>query len=133
MRRFLFFLFLLALVSCNAPPPPITAKIGGEVNLKWGQTATFDDGLVVTFENVPTDGRCSSCTASFYAAVNLRVTVPGKAPTVVTLKTPPEASVDGDVSPYVIKFVKLQPQKNYPNDSLNRADYVVTLQISKTN
>ena len=129
----LFLLFGVIIVGCTnpLPPPPITAILGQPFALKLGQSAKFDDGLLVTFENVPTDGRCSSCTASYYAQVDLRLTAPGKAPVAIALKTPPVSHVEGDASPYRIEFVKLEPQRQYPPDSLNRADYIVTVTISK--
>ena len=115
------------------PVDPVTAKLGEEFSLKLGQAATLDDGLVVAFVSVPTDGRCSSCTASFYAAMQFEMATPGKSPNKILLKTPPLSGVEGDTLPYTFKFVRLQPQRNYPNDRLNAADYVVTLIITKTN
>ena len=133
IRPFIFILFLTIIVGCSNPiaPPKTTAILGQPLALKMGQSATFDDGLLVTFEDVPTDGRCSSCTASYYAEIDLRLTVPGKAPTTIALKTPPISQVAGDAAPYRIEFVKLEPQRLYPSDSVNRADYVVTVKISK--
>jgi hypothetical protein len=133
IHPFLFLLFGMIIAGCTnpLPPPPITAILGQPFALKMGQSAKFDDGLLVTFENVPTDGRCSSCTASYYAQVDLSLTAPGKAPVAIALKTPPISRVEGDASPYRIAFVKLEPQRQYPPDPINRADYVVTLTISK--
>jgi hypothetical protein len=122
------------LVACDGRATPTnapTAILGQPVSIKLGQSVQFDDGLLVTFDNVPTDGRCSSCTASFYAQVDLHLTAPGKAPVAIALKTPPLAQVEGDASPYRIEFVKLEPQRQYPSSSINRADYVVTVRISK--
>ena len=135
MRRYLILLLALAVATgCSAPTPaPTTATLGKDFSLKLGQTATLDDGLVVTFEDVPTDGRCSSCTASFYAGMKLRLTPPGKSPAEVLLKTPPLSGTEGDTSPYAVKFVSLQPQRNLPIDKVNRADYVLSLVISKSN
>lgn len=120
--------------SCSTPTPaPTIATLGKDFSLKLGQTATLDDGLVVTFEDVPTDGRCSSCTASFYAAIALQMIPPGKPPVAVKIDTPPLSKVEGDTSPYTVKFVSLQPQRNLPIDNINRANYVLTLVISKSN
>lgn len=120
--------------GCSTPTPaPTTASLGKDFTLKLGQTAILDDGLVVTFQDVPTDGRCSSCTASFYAAIDLRMTPPGKPPVAVRIDTPPLSKVEGDTSPYTVKFVSLQPQRNLPIDNINRADYILTLVISKSN
>ena len=132
--RFLFIAVLLVgLLACNpAPPPQMTATFGQQFSLKLGQTAKMDDGLLVTFEDVPSDGRCSSCTASFLAVMNLRMTAPGQPPALVVVKTPPFAGVDGAPPPYTVKYINLQPQHNTPNDALNRADYVVTLMVTKT-
>ena len=133
IHPFLFLLFAMIIVGCTTPLPPplIMAILGQPFALKMGQSAKFGDGLLVTFENVPTDGRCSSCTASYYAQVDLRLTAPGKLPVAIALKTPPLSQVEGDASPYRIEFVKLEPQRQYPPDSLNRADYIVTVTISK--
>lgn len=135
MQRYLILLIVLAVVAgCSNPTPaPTTATLGKDFSLKLGQTATLDDGLAVTFEDVPTDGRCSSCTASFYAAIALQMVPPGKPPVAVKIDTPPLSKVEGDTSPCTVKFVSLQPQRNLPIDSINRADYVLTLVISKSN
>lgn len=120
----------------KTPTPDATTSaapvLGREFSLKLGQTATMDDGLVVTFEDVPSDGRCSSCTASYSAAVKLSLTVPGKSPSPVVLTTPPLSGIEGDPSPYSIRFVRLAPQRIYPNDPLDPADYLVTLVITKS-
>jgi hypothetical protein len=123
--------WLIACVGGVTPTNTPTAILGQPVPIKLGQSIQFDDGLLVTFDNVPTDGRCSSCTASFYAQVNLSLTIPGKAPVAIALKTPPLAQVQGDASPYRIEFVNLEPQRLYPTSSINRADYVVTVKVSK--
>ncbi len=114
-------------------PAPVSAALGQEFKVKIGGTVTLDDGLSVTFVDVPTDGRCSSCTGSFYAAIELRMKAPDKPPTKVLLKTPPLSGVEGDPAPYTIKFVRLEPQRRYPPDSVNRRDYVLTLIITKVN
>lgn len=122
---------ILLMTLNNDPTPPTTATFGKDFQLKLGQTATLDDGLTVTFESVPTDGRCSSCTASFYAAMNLRLTRPGQAPALIRIQTPPLAAIEGDTAPYLLHYVALTPQHNTPNDALNPAAYVLTLSISK--
>jgi hypothetical protein len=129
----MFLLFLMLFVGCSNPfvPPNTTAILGQPLSLKMGQSAKFDDGLLVTFEDVPTDGRCSSCTASYYAEIDMRLTIPGKAPTLIVIKTPPISQVTGNSAPYRLEFVKLEPQRKYPSDSVNRADYIVTVKISK--
>jgi hypothetical protein len=122
------------LVACDIRATPTNVPIailGQPIAIKLGQSVQFDDGLLIRFDDVPADGRCSSCTASFYAQVNLYLTVPGKAPVAIALKTPPIAQVEGDASPYRIEFVNLEPQRQYPNSSINRADYKVTVKISK--
>lgn len=134
MRYILILLFVSVIVGCNTVPiQPTTAMLGQLFKLKLGQTATLDDGLIVTFQDVPTDGRCSSCTASFYAAIALQMTVPGKPPVRIVVNTPPHSSIEGDTTPYTIQFIRLEPQHNYPNDFLNRAAYTVSLVITKEN
>lgn len=135
MKIYALFILLCAmtLASCVAEPPSpsVAASLGKPVILKLDQTAKFEDGLEVTFVDVPSDGRCSSCTASFAAVIALRMTVPGKSPVLVNLSTPPLNEMRGDPSPYAIKFVNLTPQRKYPPDALNRAEYVVTVTINK--
>jgi len=125
--------FNITLAGCtNATPLPETsASLGQAFDLKIEQSAQLDDGLRVTFVNVPTDGRCSSCTASYNAQVVLRFESPEKAVTQITLNTNPPFAVEGDPSPYTIKLINLKPSRRYPPDSINRADYVATLLISK--
>jgi hypothetical protein len=113
------------------PPAPVKAAVGQPVALKIGQSAEFDDGTVLTFQNVPTDGRCSSCTASYYAEVALSLTPAGKSPVTIAVRTPPQSQVIGDPSPYRIELVKLEPQRTYPPDPIDKSDYVATVKMSK--
>lgn len=125
--------FNITLAGCTnvIPPPATSANLGQAFDLKIEQSAQMDDGLRVTFVNVPTDGRCSSCTASHNAQVVLRLESPDKARIEITLNTNPPFAVQGDPAPYTIKLINLKPQRKYPPDAINRADYVVTLTISK--
>jgi len=132
MRYLWVLVCLVGLLSCSpSVPPSITATAGKQFQLKLGQTAKLEDGLTVTFDDVPSDGRCSSCTASFYALINLHVTPPGKAPVLVSISTPPVSKIEGDIAPYQVQYIALTPQHNTPNDNLNRAEYAVTLVITK--
>lgn len=114
--------------------PAITAAVGfgREFSLKLGQRATLEDGLAVTFVDVPTDGRCSSCTASYYAEIVLRLEPPRQAAAQVVLWSPPYSATPQVPSPYEIKYVGLQPQKVYPNDTLDVASYVLSIVVSKS-
>lgn len=131
MRYTILFLALTWLVGCGAEPQPTPAIFGQPTTIKIEQSVRFDDGLVVKFANVPSDGRCSSCTASFNAQVAVQMTMPGKPPVEIILNTNPPFQVQGDPSPYTIKLLDLKPQRRYPPDSINRADYVTTILINR--
>ncbi len=133
MKKWIWLLavFALGLSGCTNlfALPPVSASLGQPFTLGIGQSAKFDDGLVIAFENVPTDERCSSCTASFYAQVNLRFTAPGKSPVLISLTTPPNFKVTGDTASYTIQFIKLTPQPYYPHSPVLQQDYQLTLKV----
>jgi hypothetical protein len=118
------------------PPPPISAPLGSDFQLAYGQTANLnDEGLSVTFAEVEEDTRCPldiECVHGGWVTIRLAVEADEEDGEDVALTLQPGAAdpVMASVGGYTIALVEVEP---YPvsTEPIGFNEYVATVRVSR--
>ena len=125
---------VLILAACATPPAPASAKLGEQISLAIGQSATVSgEGLTVSFDDLTADSRCpdgAKCIWAGQAVCELKVTSGGSTSSVTLTVLGGTASTSSQAfGPYRLDF-KVTP---YPKvgEQIARADYRLLLTVTK--